>query len=232
MGYSAEMASSDFGRVRSTMLSRRPRPLSGLVAAIAVLACLLVSVACWHPERSLYFQLAAVPSRVLQEGEFYRLVTALAVHADLRHFLSNALLLGIFAYLLYGYYGFWVFPAGGVLLGAAVNYLSLLTYPPEIRLVGASGMIYGMAAFWLTMYMLVERRLSLGRRILHAVGVGLILLVPPALDRAVSYRSHGIGLGLGVVFAMAYFSRHRERIRSEEVRELEPELGDGAAEGG
>ncbi len=214
----------------STILSRRPRPLSGLVAATAILTCLLVSVACWHPERNLYLQLAAIPSRVLQEREFYRLVTALAVHADLRHFLSNALLLGIFAYLLYGYFGFWVFPAGALLLGAAVNYLSLLTYPPEIRLVGASGMIYGMAGFWLMMYMLVERRLSFGRRTLHGVGVGLVLLVPAALDQSVSYRSHGIGLGLGVVFALAYFACHRERIRSEEVRELEPEMGDGGAE--
>jgi rhomboid protease GluP len=224
------MDSSEGGRVTSTMLSRRPRPLSGLVAATAILSCLLVSVACWHPERNLYLQLAAIPSRVLQEGEFYRLVTALAVHADLRHFLSNALLLGIFAYLLYGYFGFWVFPAGALLLGATVNYLSLLTYPPEIRLVGASGMIYGMAGFWLMMYMLVERRLSFGRRTLHGVGVGLVLLVPPALDQSVSYRSHGIGLGLGVVFALAYFACHRERIRSEEVRELEPEMGDGGAE--
>lgn len=213
------MASEPLGRVRSTLLSQRPHPYSWMVSTIALLTCGLVSVAAWQPDRAFYFSWAAVPARVFEDYEFWRLVTALAVHADMKHLLSNALLLGIFSYLLFGYFGFWVFPAASVLLGAAVNYLSLMTYPPEIRLVGASGMIYGMAGFWLAMFLLVERRLRFRRRILHGVGVGLVLLVPTALERAVSYRSHGFGFGLGVALAVGYFFLRREWIRSQEVRE-------------
>lgn len=204
------------------MLSRRPHPQSGMIAAVAILTCLLVSVAAWDPARDLYRDWAAVPVKVLEGGEYWRLLTALAVHADMRHLLSNALLLAIFSYLLFGYFGFWAFPAGSLVLGAVVNYLSLLTYPPEIRLVGASGMIYGMAAFWLTMYMLIERRLTLRRRLMHGVGVGLVLLVPTALERAVSYRSHWIGLVLGVAFALIYFGCRRDWIRAQDVWEQVP----------
>jgi hypothetical protein len=41
------------------------------------------------------------------------------------------------------------------------------------------------------------------------------------LQANVSYRTHAIGLGLGVVSALVYFQRNRESIRAAEVVELE-----------
>ena len=69
-------------------------------------------------------------------------MTAIAVHTDMAHFVSNAILLAFFSYLLFGYFGFWVFPVLGLALAGLTNYLSLLTYPPEVSLVGASGLVY------------------------------------------------------------------------------------------
>ncbi len=215
------------------MLSRKPRENSILIATAAVLGMLVVSMLCWQEGRPMQLQLAAVSDRILVEGEYWRLMTALLVHADMRHFLSNAVLFVLFAYLLYGYYGFWIFPFASFLLGSFVNWLSLLTYQPQnISLVGASGMVYLMVGFWLTMYMLVERRLTVKRRILHGVGVGLIVLMPTAFDHAVSYRSHFLGVVVGIAFALLYFYVRKDWIRAAEEVDFseawhEPEVETG-----
>jgi rhomboid protease GluP len=208
-------------RVRQTLLSRKPRPYSLEVAALTISAILSVSLLAWQNGAALLPTLAATSRGVLQEDEYWRLLTAIAVHADLVHFLSNALFLAFFPYLLYGYFGFWVFPVLGLVMTGLAHYLALLSYPPSAALVGASGLVYWMAGFWLTMYTLVDRTLSLGRRVMRVVVVILVVLLPTTFQEDVSYRTHAIGFGLGVVSAVAYFQRHRESIRGSEVVEVE-----------
>ena len=207
-------------RIKRTMLSEPPRDESLLVAVISVMLLLFFSMICWRePE---WFQLLeAIPRQVRVEGEYWRLFTAIAVHADLRHFLANALFFTFFTYLLYGYFGVWVHPFGMLILGAFTNYCSLLTYSPDTRLVGASGVVYLMAGFWLTLYVLIERTRSFSRRLLHAVGVGLVVLIPTNLSPEVSYRTHAIGCGTGVLAAVGYFQFRKRKIRSREVFEME-----------
>jgi hypothetical protein len=65
---------------------------------------------CWKEGPALSSRLAAIPERVLVDGEYWRLWTALAVHADLPHFAFNALFFACFSFLLYGYFGVWVYP--------------------------------------------------------------------------------------------------------------------------
>ena len=207
--------------VKETWLSREPQENSGLVAMLATLAVLLVSVMCWRNPR-LFDLLDANTIAVFKEHEYWRVFSALFVHADMRHFLSNAVLFSIFGYLLYGYFGFWVFPVGSFVLGTLVNYLSLSTYlPGDVGLVGASGMVYLMASFWLTMYLLLERRYPMGRRLIRALGVGLVVLMPGAFDHTISYRTHLIGAVAGLVAALVFFRIYRAFFRAAEV--LEPE---------
>lgn len=208
-------------RVKETLLSRKPRHHSVQVAALSLLSMLLVSLLCWKEGPETTAQLAAVPERILQHQEYWRLLTAIGVHADLPHFASNALLFSLFSYLLYGYFGFWIFPVWSLLLGSLANYFAILTYPPGTHLVGSSGVVYLMAGFWLTMYVLVERRLSLKKRLLHAVGVALIVFLPTSLQEQVSYRTHAIGFGLGTLLAAGHFQRRKEEIRRAEVVEQE-----------
>ena len=207
-------------RIKSTLLSQSPREGSPLIAIISTMTILLVSLMCWR-DPQLFGQLAAVPHQVMAEHEYWRLITAIGVHADLRHFLSNALFLTFFAYLLYGYFGFWIYPVGVVVLGSLTNYCSLLTYTGNIQLVGASGVVYLMVGFWLTLYVLVQRTRSLSKRILHAVGIGFIVFVPTNLSPEVSYRTHAIGFALGVMAAIGYFQARRDWIRSLETLEIE-----------
>ena len=207
--------------VKETWLSREPQENSGLVAILATLAILLVSVLCWR-DPQVYALLASDSPGVFRDQEYWKVFSALMVHADLRHFLSNAVLFSVFGYLLYGYFGIWVFPVGAFALGGVVNYLSLSTYlPRDVRLVGASGMVYLMAAFWLTMYLLLERRHPLGKRFLRALGVGLVVLMPGAFDNSISYRTHWIGAVTGLLAALVFFRLFRALFRTAEVSEAE-----------
>jgi rhomboid protease GluP len=199
-----------------TLLSESPRANSLLISLLGVLIMLLVSQLCWQPGSRLYLDLAVIPEKVLNEGELWRLFTGMAVHADMKHFLSNAVLFGLFSYLLFGDFGFWVYPVVCLLLGALTNYLSALTYPGAVRLVGASGLVYLMAGFWLVSYFLIERQKPVGRRLLHTVGIALLLLMPTAFDPSVSYRAHFVGLALGSVAAFVHFQLRKGALLTPE----------------
>jgi len=207
-------------RIKSTLLSQKPREESFLIALLSVTVLLFVSLLCWR-NPSLLDLLAANRHQVVGEQEYWRLLTTTAIHADLTHFLSNAILFALFTFLLYGYFGFWVFPVAVVALGSLTNYLSLLTYSENVQLIGASGLVYLMAAFWLTTYVLVERTHPLKRRVLVAMGIALIVLVPSNLSPGVSYRTHAIGCGIGIVVALGYFQARKEQIRSLETFQIE-----------
>lgn len=209
-------------RVRETLLSRKPRHYSLQVAAAFVVMIVGTSLLAWRNGGALLPSLSA--DRAALEGhEYWRLVTAVGVHSDLGHLLSNIIFVALFSYLLYGYFGFWVFPGLGVALSALANYLSLLTYPSGVSLVGASGLVYWMAGFWLSMYLAVERTLSPGKRVLRAVGIALVILLPTTFDEHVGYRVHAIGFGLGTISAFVYFRMHRQAIRGAEAVEVDME---------
>ena len=213
------MAGNDV--VKWTLLSEKARENSGAIALLSAMVISAVSLLCWREYPELFSKLAAIPERVNQHQEYWRLVTAMGVHSDWRHLVSNAAFLTLFSYLLYGYFGFWVYPVSVVILGSLTNYLALLTYPPEIRLLGASGVTYLMAGFWLTIYILIERSRSLRQRLLRSFGFGLIVLIPTTLQQNVSYRTHAIGFGLGAIMALFYFRKKKEAIRAAEVVEWE-----------
>ena len=211
-------------RVRETLLSRKPRDWSLEIAALFLSMIMGISLLAWRNGAALLRTLAATSEGVLKQREYWRLLTAIAVHGDVMHVLSNAILLTFFTYLLFGYFGFWVFPVMSLAMAGLTNYISLLTYPSEVSLIGASGLVYWMAGFWLSMYLLVERSMGPGKRVLRVVCLALLVLLPSTFQANVSYRTHAIGLGLGVVSALVYFQLNRESIRAAEVVELEEPL--------
>ena len=83
-------------RVRETLLSRKPREYSLGVAALFVLTILGISLLAWQNGAALLSTLAATSQGALEEQEYWRLLTAVAVHEDMEHFLSNAIFLAVF----------------------------------------------------------------------------------------------------------------------------------------
>jgi rhomboid protease GluP len=207
--------------VTETLLSRKPARGSLVVAAASVALLLLGSLAYWTNAAGLSPYLPASREAVFGRSEYWRLLTSILAHADFQHFAANALVFGLLAFLLYGYYGALVFPVLSLANGALTTALSLTTYEPDTHLVGASGVVYWMFGFWLSLYLLVERRVGRGKRILRALGFSLIVLIPTVLKPEVSYRAHAIGFGLGVAFGLIYFAARKPMLRAAERMEME-----------
>lgn len=202
--------------IKETYLTRKPAPKSHWVALASVAILFAASLIYWSDLFGLASLLPASRESVFFHGEYWRLGTSMFIHADFQHFLSNAVVLGVLAFLLYGYYGVGVYPGWTLVFGAMVTGFSLRTYPAQTSLVGASGIVYLMAGFWLALYLVLERRTSFGKRLIRAIGFGVIVLVPTAFEPAVSYRTHAIGFLVGVVMASAYFQKHKRRLRAAE----------------
>jgi rhomboid protease GluP len=207
--------------VTETLLSRKPHRGSLGVAAAGVLLLLAGSLVYWTDAAGLARYLPASRDAIFDRSEYWRLLTSILAHADLEHFAANALVFGLLSFLLYGYYGALVFPVLSIAAGALTGALSLATYAPATRLVGASGVVYWMGGFWLTLYLLVERRLDLGKRTFRAMGFSILVFLPTVFEPEVSYRTHAIGFGLGVAFGLAYFTARKPALRAAERMESE-----------
>jgi len=206
--------------VKETWLTHKPAEGSGLVAAASFLVILGFSLLFWSNWSGLGSYYPASPEQVFEQGQYWRLFTSIFVHADLKHLLSNSIGLCGLSYLLYGYFGWKVYPCLMLGVGAFVTLMALTTYPPQTNLLGASGVVYLMAAFWLTLYVCLERRYSVGMRIVRAMGFLLIVLIPTSYSPQTSYRTHAIGFGVGVLVAALYFLANKDRFRFAEEVEI------------
>lgn len=200
-----------------TLLSKKPSPQSVLVALVSYLILLIAFII---DDRNM----TANGFQVYEQGEYWKAFTTSLMHGDFVHLGHNTLFFIAFSVLLNFYFGFWVFPVLSFLVGGLINLIALKIYEPQITLVGISGVIYFMAAFWMTMFVMLERHMTLYKRVMITTGVSLILFFPEAFVKNVSYLAHGLGFGLGIVLAIIYFQLNRTKLRSHEVWvEKEPE---------
>ena len=207
--------------VVATLLSKKPR--KGAAAAVGWTLAILAAVSAvyWWGPPAWARALPASGETVFGRGETWRLLTAMAAHADAIHLLSNSAFLAWLIYLSYGAFGRSLYPFCAVPAGALSLAVTLEGYPPHLRVVGASGLLYLLAGSWLTLYVLVERRLSIWQRLLRVTGFFLVVLVPTSIRPEVSYRAHGIGFFFGICLGLAYFLARQDTIRSSERLELD-----------
>jgi membrane associated rhomboid family serine protease len=135
--------------------------------------------------------------------EYWRLLSALFAHSDIGHLLSNAPLFLIFGWFLRAFFGLRVFPAATLAIGALSNLATVYYYEPQVHLLGASGMLYGMVALWLVLYVRFETQHSVPMRIFRAMAVSLLMLFPTTFQPTTSYMAHAAGFAIGLVFGYA-----------------------------
>lgn len=187
------------------------------MAAGATLALLLGSLAASNNWWGASEWMPASRRAVFEDGQIWRLWTTLFVHADFHHFLSNTLLFFILGFFLYGYFGWRIFPLGSLMGGALTDAIVLPTYEPEMRLIGASGIVYLMGGLWLTFYFYLSRQKNLTQRVLRSVGVAVLLFMPAeAFDPSISYRTHFVGFVIGVLMGNWHYWRRRTLFKSAE----------------
>lgn len=196
-------------KLNKTFLSKRPSTSSFFIAVLSLLTLLLFF---GFDQRDF----SASGQLVFKKKEYWRAFTTTLLHADLNHLAHNAFFFTGLAALLHNYFGYWIFPVLSFFIGGLINFVALHFYPPEVHLVGVSGVIYFMATFWLTLYILIEKRQTLLVRLIHAVAVSLIFLFPQVFQPEVSYLAHGLGAIIGVPVGIIYYALNKHRIKARE----------------
>lgn len=204
-------------RLVDTLISRKPLFDGRIVAILTLIVMALVSQLFWLDLYDLASSLPAINRNVFLEGEWWRVFTAMFIHSDIGHFLSNMLLLSVFTFLISGYFGLKLFPVYSIFFGGVVNAIAIYSYPLDVRLLGASGLVYLMGGVWLSLYFFIQRQYSIYNRILRITGISLMLFFPNTFMPNTSYRTHAIGLAIGIALGTFYFFQNKKAIRSYEV---------------
>ncbi|MEZ4744185.1 MAG: rhomboid family intramembrane serine protease [Bdellovibrionota bacterium] len=137
---------------------------------------------------------------IIIEHEYWRLLTSLFVHADWLHLLSNTPLFLIFGWFLHAFFGAAIFPILALLTGILSNYMTIIYMPLTTKLIGASGMLYGMVALWLVLFIKFDVQHNPSIRVARAVAFCLIVLAPTTYQPQTSYLAHAFGFLIGSLF--------------------------------
>jgi rhomboid protease GluP len=201
-------------KLTKTFLSNKKFNYGVLFAFGIVAACLILSNFYWHHTFDLNLWLIAKPSTVFEQGQYWRLLTTIFVHADLEHLLSNSMMLFILTYFVTSFYGAIFGPLLSLVMGSVINYIVLKSYNADIGIVGISGVIYYLWGFWLTLYIFIDKRSSFIRRVINSTGLFLILLIPSKFNPNTSYLAHYLGFAIGVITALVYYPFKRKFFNS------------------
>ncbi len=175
----------------------------------------------WFPEFGSDQYLKATVESVFFQHQYYRLWSTLFVHADSAHLLSNLILFIPLIYLVSIYFGSYFLPVISIFFGGLTNAVVLQTLPEKVALVGISGVVNWLGAFWLVLFYLIDRRESRRRRFAICLFITLLLFVPDTYKPDVSYLSHLVGYALGLLTGVIYFLFNQIRFEKAEVFEEE-----------
>ena len=192
----------------------------------AVLLFIFASLPFWAqtPVQGLWVSKASLLS------EPWRLVTSLFAHADFSHLLSNSLPFVFLAWILSGYYGNKTFPIASLVAGLIANGLAIMTYESNVRLLGASGMVFAMYGIWLVLFLRLHGGLTAKSRLVRVIGFAALTLAPTGIteNTNISHAAHYFGLaaGVGIGLYMApklhiqekKIPKYQQALRTYEIR--------------
>lgn len=187
---------------RLSALAAKPQLRCLTVPIFMTLAFAAVSLAYWYDPVKYPFWVSR--ESVFIEGKYWKLFTALFVHSDMLHLLSNLPLFLIFGWHLRTFFGFRIFPLVAILAGIASNFLTIYFYHDQTRLLGASGMLYAMVSLWLFYYVKFETSYSFWTKVMRATAFALVLLFPTTFQENVSYMAHFWGFICGILLGLLF----------------------------
>lgn len=195
---------------------RRLRRLSLTMAILGVNASVFVVEVAVGATRDLgaLVDMGALQPLLVANGEYWRLLTAIFLHASLFHLLLNSYALFLFGTIVESIFGTMRFAALYLVTGFVGAAASYAIGPPVRVSVGASGAIFGLLGAFLA-YNLRRRNLSMARGnvrfALVLVGLNVLFgLTVPGIDNA----AHMGGLAAGVVGGLAAEGVGRRGIRT------------------
>lgn len=137
------------------------------------------------------------------DGQWWRVLTATTLHADLIHLLFNGYALYLLGPELERGVGSAAFAALYLAAGLAGGIAFLITAPTQIA-VGASGSIFGLFGAWLAVSW-ANRNTARGRAILSQFGILLLInLALPLFIGGIAWQAHLGGLVVGFVSGLVW----------------------------
>jgi len=193
-------------------LTHFPSLRHGIPAVISFFVCYIATVVYYRYPAGEYLWVSG--NAVFLGHEYWRFITSIITHADLSHLLANALIFLVFGWMLKAYFGWILFPCISIIIGLITNVITVALYNPGIKLLGASGMAYGMVSMWLVFYIRHDVDHRIPFRIVRAVGFALAMMFPATFDPQVSYLAHAVGFGVGLMagFILLPFISVREPV--------------------
>ena len=176
--------------------------LTGVTVALLLLLFFFVTVQ-WLPALSWFARGGADAERILQ-GELWRTVTALTLHADVAHALSNAVAAALFLGAVSRLVGAGLAGALVLLAGAGGNFANAFLHGSPHVAVGASTAVFGAVGMLGSLGMTRRRRSTLSRwRAWLPVAAALALLgMLGSSGQRVDIWAHLCGLLVGAVLGM------------------------------
>ncbi|HEX9047772.1 MAG TPA: rhomboid family intramembrane serine protease [Verrucomicrobiae bacterium] len=173
-----------------------------LWAAFAV-AIYLVS----HQAVPGYQAAARMDNAAVRAGEWWRIFTAIFLHADVAHLASNVTLGLVLLGFVMGRYGSGTGLLAAYLAGAAGNVGGFLFYSPQHLGVGASGMVMGALGMLAAQSASLWRHNPISRKyVLRAALAGIMLFVLFGLDPETDVVAHFGGFSSGLLLGAMLLS--------------------------
>lgn len=150
---------------------------------------------------------------VLEQGQWYRLVTHMFLHAGGEHLLNNMFMLGILGYQIEKNYGpiryiltYFVSGIGGAVLSALFE----MQMGEAAVCIGASGAVFGI--FGAMLVMIFKNRRQMGEVSALRLLILFVLMVFGNMEEGVDWMAHLGGALLGVVMAFILY-RPQSKVR-------------------
>ncbi|MFX1338872.1 MAG: rhomboid family intramembrane serine protease [Promethearchaeota archaeon] len=149
-------------------------------------------------------QLVQINSKIINDLEFYRLITSMFLHADILHIFSNMLALLLFGTAVENNYSKIEYLIIYFISGLIGNLFSLILLPLNVISLGASGAIFGLIGASFVLFMLD------GDKTLIFLGIFyLFYFIIASLAPGINLWAHLFGLVGGFLFGYI-FTRKRK----------------------
>jgi len=155
----------------------------------------------WHPGNP-WFEAGAIDSaQILDHGQWWRLITALNLHADTMHVLGNCLIGGFIVHLLcitIGYGSGWLLL---LLTGALANFINIVVRSGPHYSVGFSTAVFAAIGMFSGLQIKNDRHSSLRLLIPLGAGAGLLAFLGSA-GKHTDLGAHLFGFFCGIIVGL------------------------------
>lgn len=193
-----------FTRTESLRDFIRFYPVITFIIFIHIILYLLTALPIF-PSKFLFERLAGVNLYVVN-GEYWRLVTPIFMHAGFAHMLFNSFSLVLFGPALEQLLGRTKFILVYLITGIAANLATLLLEPLTYTHVGSSGAIFGLFGFYISIIMF--RKAMMSRENSQTImTIAIIAVIMTFVQSNINITAHIFGMLSGFLIGAAAYRR-------------------------